>query len=131
MTDHHPNARPRQARLYRNARDGWIRGVCAGLGDYFGVHVAWFRWGFVFGLFFFFLPTAIGYAIACFVLPEAPDHLYDNEEEAHFWRGVRTDPDRTFSGLRHRFRELDKRLRGLETVVTSREFRLRREIDGL
>ena len=131
MTSRPANGRPRQVRLYRNGRDGWVRGVCAGLADYLGVHVAWLRWGVAVGLVFFFVPTVVAYLVASFVLPEAPDQLYHDEAEAQFWRGVRTDPDRTFSALRHRFRELEKRLRNLETTVTSREFRLRREIDGL
>ncbi len=54
----------------------------------------------------------------------------ESDEEA-FWTKVRTRPAGTLSTLRHRFRELELRLRRLETVVTSPGFRLRREIDDL
>ena len=127
----HPGGRPLQSRLYRNPRDGWIRGVCAGLADYFGIAPVWFRWGCFFGLVFFTLPTLIVYFAASWFLPERPEHLYGDKQEESFWRGVRTAPDRTFSGLAHRFRSMERRLRSMEALVTSREFRLSREIDRL
>ena len=44
---------------------------------------------------------------------------------------MRVEPTGTVSTLRHRFREFEKRLRDLENFVTSREFRLDREINDL
>lgn len=125
------DGRPLQSGLYRNPRDGWLRGVCAGLGDYFGISAAWFRWATVIGLMFFTLPTLIVYFGAGFFLSERPDHLYGDAAEEKFWRDVRVAPDRTFSSLAHRFRGMERRLRRMEALVTSREFRLSREIDGL
>lgn len=125
------SGRPLQSRLYRNPRDGWLRGVCAGLADYFGVSASWFRWGFALGTLFFFFPTVLIYFGAGFFLAERPEHLYGTPEEERFWRGVRVSPDRTYSGLAHRFRSMERRLRGIEALVTSREFRLSREIDKL
>jgi phage shock protein C len=125
------SSRPMQSRLYRNPRDGWLRGVCAGLGDYFGVSASWFRWAFALGTLFFFFPTVFIYFGAGFLLAERPEHLYDTPEEERFWRGVRVTPARTYSGLAHRFRSMERRLRSIEALVTSREFRLSREIDKL
>lgn len=122
---------PVQSRLYRNPRDGWLRGVCAGLGDYFGVSTAWFRWGFVLGLVFFFFPTVLVYLGMGFLLAERPNYLYGTPDEERFWRDVRVEPERTFSSLAHRFRSMERRMRGIEALVTSREFRLSREIDKL
>lgn len=119
------------SRLYRNPRKGVLRGVCAGVADYFGVEPWVVRGLTLLCLFFFFVPTVLIYVIAGVLLPEAPERLYDTPEEAHFWRDVRTAPAQTFAALRHRFRELEHRLRALEAAVTSREFRLKREINDL
>ena len=120
-----------QSRLYRNPRDGWLRGVCAGLGDYFGVPASWFRWGVALSTVFFFFPTVLFYFGAGFLLAERPDQLYGTPEEESFWQGVRVEPERTYSGLAHRFRSMERRLRSIEALITSREFRLSREIDNL
>ncbi len=123
--------RPRQSRLYRNPETGILRGVCAGIADYFGIEVWIVRALTIISLFFFTVPTVIAYFVAGLVLSPAPEELYKSEEEKRFWRGVRTEPWQTSSALRHRFRELERRLRGIESYVTSREFRLNREIDEL
>ncbi|MCP5366247.1 MAG: envelope stress response membrane protein PspC [Hyphomicrobiales bacterium] len=123
---------PSPNKLYRDPVKGKVLGVCAGIADYFGIEVWLVRVVAVFALVFFFVPTVIGYFIAGFVLQPKPEELYyEDEEEDDFWRGVRTDPTQTFSALRHKFKELEQRLRGLESYVTSREFRLRREFDDL
>lgn len=119
------------SRLYRNTEAGVLRGVCAGVADYFGIDTWIVRGLTLLSLFVFFFPTVVIYLIAGVLLPEAPERLYATEDEEHFWRDVRTAPAQTFSNLRHKFRELEKRLRGLEAAVTSREFRLNREINDL
>ncbi len=119
------------SRLYRNTEAGVLRGVCAGVADYFGVDTWIVRALTLLCLFLFFFPTVVIYLIAGVLLPEAPKRLYETKDEEHFWRDVRTAPAQTFSNLRHKFRELEKRLRGLEAAVTSREFRLNREINDL
>ena len=132
MTRHaDPNRPPNPGTLYRNPRNAIVRGVCAGLADYSGIEVWIVRVLAVLSLFLFTLPTLVIYLIAAVLLPERPERLYENNEEESFWRGVRTDPKQTLSELRHRFRRLEQRLRKMESYVTSREFKLRREIDGL
>ena len=49
------------------------------------------------------------------------------EEEDQFWRGVSRRPEATFSNLKYRFRDLDERLQDIERVVTSNEWKLRRD----
>ena len=46
-------------------------------------------------------------------------------------RDVRVDPSRSFSSLRHRFRELEQRLRSMEAYVTSDAYRVHKEINDL
>ena len=132
MTRHsEPNERPSPSRLYRNRQDGVMLGVCAGIADYFGVQRWVVRVLWVGGLLMFPPPTIIGYFILAIFLPKAPEHLYENKDEEHFWRDVRVDPARKFSELRHRFRELEHRLRGMEAYVTSEAYRVHREINDL
>lgn len=119
------------SRLYRIPQEGRVMGVCAGIADYFGVEPWVIRLGTFFSLVFFTLPTFIGYFLLGMFLPVAPEERYKKEEDAEFWRGVRVDPNQTFAALRHRFKELEQRLRGLEAYVTSREFRLKREFEDL
>jgi phage shock protein C len=126
-----PNDRPSPSRLYRNRRDGVILGVCTGIADYFGVQRWVVRVLWVGGLLMFPPPTIIGYFLLALLLPKAPEHLYENKDEEHFWRDVRVDPARKFSELRHKFREQEQRLRGMESYVTSEAYRVHREINEL
>ena len=125
------DGRPSPSRLYRNRRDGVIFGVCTGIADYFGVQRWVVRVLWVGGLLMFPPPTIIGYLLLALFLPKAPEHLYENKDEEHFWRDVRVDPARKFSELRHKFREQEHRLRGMEAYVTSEAYRVHREINDL
>ncbi len=125
------NGRARRNRLYRHTDNGVLRGVCAGLADYFGVSVVTVRVLTLISLFLFPPATLLAYLIAGFALPPAPDKLFESDEEARFWRDLRTEPSGTFSDLRHRFRGTEQRLRTVESYVTSSGFELAREIDDL
>jgi phage shock protein C len=117
---HEPNPR----RLYRDVENGMISGVCAGLGDYFGISVKALRWATFLGGFFALPAIIIGYIVATFVLPQKPVGMYHNEGEETFWRSVRRDPHFTMGDIRTRYRDLDTRLQGLEQYVTSPRFDL-------
>ncbi len=81
----------------------------------------------ILGLFFFFPATSIAYVALTILLPKRPPELYASEEEEVFWRGVTTAPGDTLKALRHKFAELEQRLAGMETTVTSAEFDLHRK----
>jgi len=129
--DEGQGGRPSPNRLYRNLDNAMVKGVCAGVADYFGIEPWIVRIGTVFSLFAFTFPTLIGYFILTKVIPPRPADLYETPREEAFWTRVRVEPTGTVSTLRHRFREFEKRLRDLENFVTSREFRLDREINDL
>jgi len=117
---HDPNPR----RLYRDVENGMLAGVCAGLGDYFGISVRGLRW-LVFLSCAFAMPAIfIAYVAAIFLLPRRPDGLYDNQGEEEFWRSIRRDPHFTCDDIRGKFRGLDRRLQGMEQYVTSPRFDL-------
>lgn len=122
---------PSPNRLYRNLDNAMVRGVCAGIGDYFGVEPWVVRIGALISLFTFTVPTIIAYIVLAKVVPPRPPGLFEKPGEEAFWTRVRVEPTGTVSEVRSRFRELEKRLRDMETFVTSREFRLDREINGL
>jgi len=137
MTTHgHANApvngrRPSPNRLYRDRQNGFVLGICAGIAEYFGLQ-RWLVRVLVFvSLLIFTVPTLILYFGFALFVPAAPEQLYETPEEGKFWQGVRVDPSRKFSELRHRFRELEIRLRKMEAYVTSDGYRVRREIDDL
>ncbi len=119
---------PNPHKLYRDKRNGVLAGVCAGLADYFNVDVALLRILTIVSLVFLTPPTVIGYLIAAVVIPERPRERPPlSAEEEGFWRGVSQRPEATFSNLKYQFRDLDERLQAMEHVVTSEEWRLRRE----
>jgi phage shock protein C len=124
-----PGASP--SRLYRDRKERVILGVCAGIAGYFGINPWAVRVLAILGLLMFTPPTIIGYIILALVLPKAPERLYRTPDEERFWTDVRVDPARSSSELRHRFRELEHRLRRIESYVTSEAYRVDREIRDL
>ena len=132
MTDDAARDRRRSPnRLYRDPYAGKILGVCAGIADYFGFNPWAARCVAACLCFLFPAPTLIAYFVAGAVLSKKPPDMYANRDEEDFWRAVRTEPTQTAHDLRHKFRELERRLRAAEAYVTSREFKLNREIRDL
>ena len=115
-------------RLFRDKENGRIAGVCAGIADYFGFNVTAIRLLTAFSMLFFW-PILL-YILLAFLLPVKPTELYENVEQANFWRGVSNAPSDIFGELRHRFRDLELRLRGMEAFVTSKEFEIDHELSG-
>ena len=121
----------RRFRLYRDPAHGILAGVCAGIAGYFGTGRMPVRLVFLVALVVFFIPTALGYVVLAYALKPRPPALYADAEEESFWRGVATAPDDTFTTLRRKFGDLERRLRALETQVTSTDFDLRRKFNDL
>jgi phage shock protein C len=115
-----PFGSPNPHRLYRDRDVGKLFGVCAGIADYFGIEVIVVRLAAVIGAVFFTMPVVGAYLLAALVLKPKPTRLYANREE-----------DRTLAGLRQKFRDMERRLIGLETYVSSNEFELNRAIKNL
>lgn len=118
-------------RLYRSADNGMIAGVCAGLAEYFGVDTGITRALVVVGAFFF--PILILAYIALALLLPKRYSLRGSESgrDPELRRHVRAEPHATLGSVRHRFRDLDRRLQRLEKYVTSDRFKLDREFEGL
>jgi phage shock protein C len=109
-----------------------IFGVCAGLADYFGFDLKITRIIVAVGALFFFPTVPIIYLILGLLLDDVPRPPRRRQHEDYeLRRRVRSEPHATLRSVRHRFRELDRRLQRLEKYVTSRKYNLQREIDGL
>jgi phage shock protein C len=126
-----PFTSPNPHQLYRDKENGKLLGVCAGLADYLGVDVMFVRIGTVLGAVFFTMPVVGAYLLAALVLKTKPPRAYASREEEDFWRTVATKPDVTVAGLRQKFRDVERRLAGMETYVSSKEFELNRAINDL
>ncbi len=118
-------------RLWRSRTDSKIAGVCGGIAEYANVDAWIVRLGFIIGFFFFPPVFLFGYPILWWLLKERPAGLYESREEEVFWRDVATKPDQTLSGLRGKFRDLDRDIGKLEGFVASREYDLHRQFRDL
>jgi phage shock protein C len=117
-------------RLYRDKQNRMLAGVCAGLADYFDFNRKGLRVAVVVMALFppFFPFVVVSYILLAIILPNRPEALYDNADQADFWRGISNAPSDVFGAIRHRFRELNMRLEKMEAYVTSREFKIDREL---
>lgn len=122
----------RRTTFYLDKQNAKWSGVCAGIADYTGTNVLWVRVGLV-------LVTVMGgtawtivaYFLTAWLAQPKPIGLYENDEQAKFWQGVRQSPARTTRDVRGKFRDIDRRLADVETYYTSRNSSLANEIDSL
>ncbi|NYD90769.1 envelope stress response membrane protein PspC [Sphingomonas melonis] len=121
-----------RTKFYLDPQDAKWKGVCAGIADYTGVDVLWVRLG-VAGMTIIAQQwwIVIAYMIIAWVADNKPTGLYDTPEDAKFWQGVRSNPTRSTTEVRSKFRDIDRRLADIELHYTSRNSRLAEEIDSL
>ena len=120
-------------RLYLDKDRGKIAGVCAGIADYldWDVNIVRIIWvvATVFGMPF----MIVGYIVAAWLLDPKPGSAYSR---SHFrWHDTEMSrepisPRYRFADAKARFEQLERRLRNIESVVTSREFQMDRELRG-
>lgn len=119
----------RRNRLYRNRQRGLLAGVCAGIADWTGFNLTALRVAVVLLAIPWTAVIVIGYIVMALLLPVAPTDLFQDEDDERFWRETRRAPVDGVASLNQRFRKLDQRLQRLEAWLTSREYRIRQEID--
>lgn len=109
-------------RLYRS-RDGMILGVCKGLAQFLDISVFWTRFAAVLLLFFTgFWPVVGIYLLAGFLLKPEPVLPLSTDEENDFYQVYTQSRKQGLFRVRTKFDRLEKRIRRLEDVITSREF---------
>lgn len=125
--------------LYRNKQTGKIAGVCAGLADQFDISPNVVRWIFFGSLFFLGSVPILLYIIAWFLLsprPKRVEEAYRYDEKKH--RYQRKNMFNYGSKNSNRVKEAEKRMQSvmsrvaaMETHVTSRAYRVNKEIDSI
>ncbi|MGF1606822.1 MAG: envelope stress response membrane protein PspC [Rhodothalassiaceae bacterium] len=118
-------------RLYKDSRNGVFMGVCAGLADYMNVKPLLVRLVLVLCALAWFPILIPIYFIAGLALDDKPRDLYRDPQEEEFWKTARSRPDVTAASMRQRFRDIDRRMQRLERLLTSKRFRLERELKDL
>ena len=126
------NYRSRPTKLYKSPREGKVMGVCAGIADYLDIKVGVVRFltvvgTLVTGIWFF----VIAYFVMGMVLDAKPASLYDDDTEEEFWKQTRKAPDYTAAELRSRFRDIERRTNDMEAYMTSKRFKLERDLRAL
>lgn len=121
-----------RTKFYLDKQNAKWSGVCAGIADYTGIDVMWVRIGtIILTLAGGFPWTVIAYFLIAWMAQKKPIGLYQTPEDAKFWQGVRSNPKRSTSEVRSKFRDIDRRLADIEMFYTSRNTRLANEIDSL
>lgn len=120
-----------RTQFYLDKQNAKIKGVCAGIADYTGVDLTLVRVALVVLAFATQGVAVLAYFVAAWVAPNKPIGLYQNEDDAKFWQGVRSNPKRSTAEVRSTFRDIDRRLADIELHYTSRNSRLADEIDSL
>ena len=116
--------------LYRDKHNAKLMGVCAGIADYTGINVFWFRIGMVILAITMGWPI-LAYFVAGFLLNKKPPYLYRDASEQKYWQSVRQSPKRTAREIRSSFRDIDRRLAEVEAHYVSSNPRLTAEIERL
>lgn len=118
-------------RFYRNRRQAWIGGVCAGLADYFGFNLKVTRILAFISLLVATPATLIAYFATVLLVPASADARPKPDYDPEFRRALRSEPRRTMAEVDRRFKSLEARLARLERYVTSPRFDLDQEFRKL
>jgi phage shock protein C len=110
--------------LYRDRSAGWIAGVCAGVGELTGIRPTFLRVSFLVGACFHLVPAVLVYSVLMVLLRPKPAL-----DDRAWTGGCRTEDVQSEAAYlaRNRLRELEERLRSLESEVVARESELRRQ----
>ncbi len=119
-----PLQSPNPQRLYRSEEHRVIAGVCGGLAEYWDLDVVVVRLAWIALLLFAFPIGFFGYLALAISIPRRPADLPppDDEQQRQFWRELSRKPRHTLGALRHRLRQIDRRIQRLERHVTSKAF---------
>ncbi|WP_017446174.1 envelope stress response membrane protein PspC [Gayadomonas joobiniege] len=137
------NSRPKT--LKRSMHNRRIAGVCGGIAKYFGLETWLVRVVTVGALFFSFSLIAFVYIAAWMILDS--DDLSDRASKGRTFEATSTDdyhfdikshawqagepPKQALSSLSKAFDKLEARIQSVERIVTSKSFKVSREIDRL
>ena len=108
--------------IYRS-RNGVIFGVCRGLAEHFDFSILWAR---VIAIVFLFVTgfwPAIGiYLVIALLMKPAPVIPIKTEAEQEFYDSYANSRHLAARRIKRRYENLERRLRRMEHIVTTREF---------
>lgn len=121
-------SRPTREGLYRS-RDGVVLGVCKGVARHFDLPVNLLR-AVVLILFFVtgVWPVGLLYLVAAMIMRPEPPVPFVNEDERTFYDTYSSSRTGALQRMKRSFGKLDRRLRRMEDVVTSRDFEWERRM---
>jgi phage shock protein C len=122
---------PSRTQFYLDKQNAKWMGVCSGIADYTGLDVTLVRVGMVVLMWLTGGVILLAYLAAGYLAPKKPIGLYQSDDNAKFWQGVRNNPKRSTAEVRSKFRDIDRRLADIELMYTSRNTRLADEIEQL
>lgn len=115
--------------MYRS-RQGVFLGVCRGLADYFDFSVFWIRTIVLILLVFTgFWPIGVLYFIAVLIMKPEPVIPVMSEDEQEFYDSYVHSRKGAVNRMKRRYDNLDRRIRRMEDIVTSREFDFERRLN--
>jgi phage shock protein C len=120
-------------RLYLDKDRAKLAGVCAGIADFLGWDVTAVRVCWVIATLFWAPVMIVGYVLAAWLLDPKPGSTFTRSRMRAYDFEPPTEPISPryrFADAKARFDQLERRLRDLEGVVTSREFQMDRELRG-
>jgi phage shock protein C len=105
------------------SRNGVILGVCRGIAEYFDFSVFWTR-AIVVILFLVsgLWPITGLYFLAALLMKPEPVIPVQSEDEAEFYDSYTRSRQRPVRQLRRRYENLQRRIRRMEHIVTTKEF---------
>ncbi len=117
-------------RLYRNNRRGIIGGVCAGLADYFNIDVAIIRVIYVLLIIFSFSFFLFLYLLAWIIIPKEELGEYCKPFQRQNKYSKKQSSCKDFDTDK-KYRSVNRRLANIETIITSKEWQLRRKFKDI
>lgn len=119
-------------RFYLDKENAKLAGVCAGIADHFDWNVKFIRLGWIVATVLWPPMMIVGYVLIAWLADPKP-HAGFSRSDVGTSADIPTPPQplhRRLSEAKSRFDRLEKRLRTIESVVTSREFQMDSELRG-
>jgi len=105
------------------SRSGVLLGVCKGLADYFNFPVFWARAIAVALLLFTGFWPVIGlYLLAALIMKPEPVLPFRDAEDHEFYSSYTTSRSLALQRLKRTYDHLDRRLRRMEDIITSKDY---------
>jgi len=114
--------------LYRS-RNGILLGVCRGIAEYFDFSVFWTRVIALLLLVFTGLwPVTAIYFVAALLMKPEPVLRIDREDEQEFYNTYLHSRKGAVERMKHRYEDLERRIRRMEHSVTDREYQWKKKL---